>query len=253
MGVMKGVILGICPQARLVDLDHRLPAGNIRAGALVLEQALPHFPPHTIHLAVIDPGVGTARRPICLATGQGILVGPDNGLFSLAMQTHPQARAYEICNPHILPARRSHTFHGRDVFAPAAAHLACGLEPSQLGPMVQRPVELEWPQPREENGILHGRVIWADRFGNLASNISRARLGAFLKGRPCKVRIQDKLIENISLTFAQSPPGEALALINSWDRLELALNQASLAQRLGLSPENAFGLNIQVMPFDQPR
>ena len=254
VGVMKGVILGICPQARLIDLDHGLPAQNIRAGALVLEQAMPHFPTGTIHLAVIDPGVGTTRRPFCVQTKGCLLVGPDNGLFSLALKADPQARVYEIANNHIIPPPQSSTFHGRDVFAPAAAHLARGVEPARLGPLVADPVRLDWPRPREEGGVLRGQVLWADHFGNLATNISRARLENYLKGDAgVRIACNSLQIKGLCHSFADAQPGEPLALINSWGRLELALNQGDLCSRLGLTPEQAIGREIKVSRIDRSR
>ena len=254
VGVMKGVILTICPQARLIDLDHGLPAQNIRAGALVLEQAMPHFPPGTIHLAVIDPGVGTKRKPICVQTRGGLLVGPDNGLFSLALKADPQARVYEISNNQLIPPPLSSTFHGRDVFAPAAAQLARGVEPARLGPPVEDPVRLDWPVPREEGGLLRGQVLWADHFGNLATNISRARLESYLQGEAgARIACGNMQAKGLCRSFADAPLGEPLALINSWDRLEVALNQGDLCARLGLAPGQAFGLEVTVSRIGRSR
>jgi S-adenosylmethionine hydrolase len=246
VGLMKGVILGICPDARLVDLDHHIPAQDVLAGALVLEQALGVFPPGTVHLAVVDPGVGTGRRAL-VAAGAGCLwVGPDNGLFSPVFEADSAARAYEISDQSIFRQPVAATFHGRDIFAPAAAHLANGCEPSSLGPEISRPVRLEWPQPRQEEGALVGQVLAADRFGNLMTNLARQKVEQFLGGRPALIRMAGTVIQGLSAAYGQAGAGQAVALYNSRDCLELAVNQGSLLERLGLKPGNERGLEVRV-------
>jgi S-adenosylmethionine hydrolase len=246
VGVMKGVILNICPQARLIDLTHDLPAQAVRAGALTLLQAAPFFPQGTVHLAVVDPGVGTSRRAICMHSRGSCFVGPDNGLFSLIMQQDPDAAAYEIINPDFRLEPVSSTFHGRDVFAPAAAHLAAGARPGMLGPALPDPIMLTWPRPKVANDELCGQVLLADRFGNLACNIIQKELRVFLQDRPARVRLGDLVIKGISRTYGQAAPGEPVALVNSWGRLELALNQGNLCAHLGINPQNAYGMGIKI-------
>jgi S-adenosylmethionine hydrolase len=246
VGLMKGVILGLCPQASLVDLEHGLAPQDVLAGALVLEQAIGVFPPGTVHLAVVDPGVGTGRRPLAVRGAGGCWVGPDNGIFTPVYLADPQARAYEISDASLFRQPLSATFHGRDIFAPAAAALAAGREPADLGPLVSDPVRLEWPRPRRDGESLVGRVLMADRFGNLMTNLSRSEVEAFLAGRPAQVSMAGGAAQGISRTYGQGEPGQLLALFNSLGRLEMAVNQGSLLGRLGLRPGNERGLEVRV-------
>ena len=245
-GLMKGVILGICPQARLVDLSHFVPAQNVRAGAMVLEQALGVFGPGAIHLAVVDPGVGTNRRPICLAALGMFFVGPDNGLFTPALSADPGCKAYLLENKKYLRQTVSATFHGRDIFAPVAAHLALGLDPAELGPLAPDPVRLSWQAVREENKELVGLVVGADSFGNLGTNLGREQVEAFLRGRRARVSVGDITVTGISRTYGAREPGGILALYNSLNQLELAVSHGDLAKRLGLGPDDLYGLKVTV-------
>lgn len=246
VGLMKGVILGICPQVRLVDLSHSVPAQNLRAGAMVLEQALGVFGPGAIHLAVVDPGVGTARRPICLAALSMLFVGPDNGLFTPVLLADARARAYLLQNKKFFREKVSATFHGRDIFAPVAAHLACGLDPAELGPVVPDPIRLSWQVAKEENGELVGQVVGADSFGNLSTNLGRELVEAFLSGRRARVTLGDITVTGISRTYGPREPGRIMALFNSLDRLELAVSHGDLGKRLGLDPDDLHGLRVTV-------
>ncbi len=245
-GLMKGVMLGICPAARLVDISHTVPAQDVRAGALVIEQALEVFPYGTVHLGVVDPGVGTARRPIAVAALGMFFVGPDNGLFTPALLADSRARVFELAEKGLFRQPVCDTFHGRDVFAPVAAHLACGLDPASLGPVVEDPVLLSWPQPKEEGGVLHGVVLAADSFGNLDTNLTRERVEGFLAGRRAEVRLGGLKIDGIHRAYGQVSGGQPLALYNSMDRLELAINQGNLYARLAPERGSAFGLAVEV-------
>ena len=189
-GLMKGVILSlVTDDVHLVDLSHAVPAQNVRAGALFLEMALGLFPAGTVHLAVVDPGVGTERRPVCVQAAGQLWVGPDNGLFTPAYLADPGAQTYLLAREDLFRRPISHTFHGRDIFAPAAAHLAMGRDPAELGPMIDDPVLLEWPEPSLEDGALRGVVLGADGFGNLGTNLKRDMVRDFLAGRPALVRL----------------------------------------------------------------
>jgi hypothetical protein len=250
VGLVKGVMLGICPSARLVDLCHDLAPQDVLGGALVLEQALGVFPAGTIHWAVVDPGVGSDRRGL-VAEALGMLwVGPDNGIFTAALLADPRARAYHITNQEFWRDPVSPTFHGRDVFAPVAAHLARGLEPSRVGSRLDDPVLLDWPRPRLEGGSLMGQVMGVDHFGNLQTNLSRTEVEAFLVGRSALVQCAGLTINGLSRTYAMSRPGQVLALFNSLDRLELARNGGSLAGHLGLDQRGLRGLEVKVRPGD---
>lgn len=246
--VMKGVILGICPRAQLVDVSHAVPPQDVAAGAAVLEEAWPAFPAGTVHLAVVDPGVGTDRRPLALAAGGHFFVGPDNGLFTPALAADPAARVHEITNRTLMRRPVSATFHGRDVFAPVAARLAVGLRLEEVGPAAESPVLLERAAPREEGGALLGRVSAVDPFGNLVCDLERARVEVFLAGRPAVVEAAGLVFPGIRATYGEAPPGELLALYNSAGRLELAVNRGDLRRNLGLSPERARGLKVAVRP-----
>ncbi len=246
VGLMKGVILDICPDARLVDLEHGIPAQDVLAGAMVLEQAQGVFPKRTVHLAVVDPGVGTERRAMAMKAGGCLWVGPDNGLFTLVLAADPAAQCFEISDQSIFRQPVSSTFHGRDVFAPAAAHLARGREISSLGPEISDPVLLDLPSPREQDGALTGQVLMADRFGNLMTNLTRQAVEGYLAGRPMTARMAGTVVNGLSPSYAEAEPGQAVALFNSAERLELAVRQGSLLARLGLKPGNERGLEVRV-------
>ena len=251
-GIMKGVILGICPQAALVDLSHAVTPQAVRAGALVLEQALAVFPPGTVHLAVVDPGVGTGRRPLCLQ-GLGMLfVGPDNGVFTyLWAAASAPCRAYELRHPAFRLPAVSATFHGRDIFAPAAGYAALGVPGRAFGPPIPDPVRLPIP-PCEVDAAqreVRGQVFHADRFGNLLTSLGRWRpdpagwrltpwLNQGPEGvlTPRAVRLPSGERLPLVRTFGDLPPGQAGALVGSTGLLELVVNGGSAAERLGLRP-----------------
>ena len=215
---MKGVIAMRAPGVPVVDVSHGIPAQNVMAGALVLKAAAPWFPAGTVHVAVVDPGVGTARRAICIETPAARFVGPDNGLLSLAVPPADVRRVVEITNERHLLSPRSRTFHGRDVFAPAAAALAAGVPPSELGPDVDGLVRLDVPAPVRDGGVLRGQVAYADGFGNLATNIDAASLPATV----ARVEIGGRRIDGVVATYGAVATGELLALVNSWGVLEVA-------------------------------
>jgi S-adenosylmethionine hydrolase len=225
---MKGVILGRLPQARLVDLSHEVPHFDVLAGALLLEACAPRFPLHAVHCAVVDPGVGTPRRPLCLVDGAGRrFVGPDNGLFTPFLGDG--ARAFALENREVVPEPESATFQGRDLFAPVAAWLAGGGAPGRLGPPVPDPVRLRWPEPQHEAGGLRGEVLLADPFGNLLTSLRSVHLpsgplAVEVAGRPARV----------VRTYGDARVGELVALVGSSGRLEIAVREGSAARVLGL-------------------
>lgn len=246
VGQMKGVLLSICPEARLVDLEHNIAPQDVMAGALALEQAMGVFPEGTVHLAVVDPGVGGERRALVVEAAGYLWVGPDNGLFSAVLNADPEARCYEITDKSVFRQPVSATFHGRDIFAPAAAHLAKGRAASSLGPAISDPVRLDWPEPRQEGHALVGAVLMADRFGNLMTNLGREKIEAFLAGRPALVSLAGTAIQGIAGSYDSAEARQGLALFNSLGRLELAVNQGSLLERLGLRTGNERGLEVRV-------
>ena len=251
VGVMKGVILSIAPQARLVDLTHAVPPQDVRDAAYELYAAVPFFPDGTIHLAVVDPGVGTERRAIAVHTPRAVFVGPDNGLFTYALAEAERWRAVELASRSYRLPQVSDTFHGRDVFAPAAAHLAAGATFEDLGPAVTDPVLLPQPRLQIDWERLAGEVLHVDRFGNLITSIGRLRwegrqltvIPAFrsqsapkarFPAARVRVRVADQELKGVHRTYGVAPAGEAVALVGSAGFLEIAISQGSAAERLGL-------------------
>jgi S-adenosylmethionine hydrolase len=226
---MKGVILARAPDAAIVDLSHEVPRYDALAGALLLEACVPHFPERAVHCAVVDPGVGTARRPLCVVDREGRrLVGPDNGLFTPFLGEG--ARAFLLSSPEHAPPPRSATFHGRDLFAPVAAWLAAGGDAERLGPRVDHPVRLPWPSARREDRAIHGEVLLADPFGNLVTSLRAedVRHGFGVRA----VEIAGRRARFVR-TFGDGAKGERLAMIGSSGRVEIAVRVGSAQAALG--------------------
>jgi S-adenosylmethionine hydrolase len=226
---MKGVILTINPQATIIDVTHCVEKFDIRMGAFVLASAAPYFPKDTIHLAVIDPDVGTERRAILIQTKRSFFVGPDNGVLMLAAQNQSIEHLYEISNPKFMLPKVSSTFHGRDVFAPAAAHLDKGINPSEFGPEITEAATPKFASVERRNSSLIGEVWHIDDFGNIITNINQKDLP---QNRVINVKLPG-VLQNISFgkTYAQAKPHEPLALIGSHGFLEIALNQGNAAEK----------------------
>jgi len=235
VGIMKGVILGICPAARLVDLSHAIGAQDVLEGALCLEGAVGFFPTGTIHLAVVDPGVGGSRRPMALRAGGQCYVGPDNGLFSLVLERGGgPLEAVELTSGEHRLSRVSRTFHGRDVFAPAAAHLASGVPLERLGRALTDPVRLVLPSCRHEDGLVAGEVIGADRFGNLLTSVTEDDV-ARLDGPPgLMVEIGGIPLGAPVTAYSEARPGGVGAVVGSTGRLEVFVREGSARAALGL-------------------
>lgn len=233
VAAMKGVILGVNPQAVLVDLSHEVPPQDILAGALILAGAAPYFPPGTIHLAVVDPGVGSRRRGLAAYAHGQFWVGPDNGLFHLIFTPGAAPTIVSLENPAFFRPEVSATFHGRDLFAPVAAHLSLGVDLSRLGPIITDPVPLAVSTPRFTPKTIEGEVIYVDRFGNLVSNLNAAALKAWWGGGDLRLKVGPLTIRGLARTYAEKAPGEFLALIGSHGYLEIACAQDSAARRLG--------------------
>lgn len=225
VAIMKGVILGLVPDARLVDITHGVDSHDIVGAALVLEAAVAFFPPGTVHLAVVDPGVGTERRELVVATDSAAFVAPDNGLLTPVF-AHGGWRAFELTAPEFRLPRVSRTFHGRDIFAPAAAHLAMGVAPERFGPPVDDPVRLSWPEVHAVGGAVAGAVLHVDRFGNLITSIAADAVEQ-LAGE-VSILIAGRRLPLVG-TYADLPRGAAGALIGSSNRLEVAVREGSAA------------------------
>ena len=246
VAAMKGVILGIAPQAALIDITHQIEPQNVREAAYVLHSAWPYFPLATVHVAVVDPGVGSARRPIAAHIDGSYFVGPDNGLFTYALQEASQpAYCVHLDNPAYWRPQVSRTFHGRDIFSPVAAYLANGVPLELLGAPIDDPVRFDTQPPqREPDGALRGQVIHVDRFGNLISNIP----GDWLASRLWTVRIAGQQVAGPSLTYAEAAPGRLLALVSSGGTLEVAVRDGSAAARLGVAASEPITVHPHGMP-----
>ena len=231
VGIMKGVVLGIGSGARLVDLTHEVAPQDVTGAALVLRNAVGHFPPGTIHLAVVDPGVGTARRPILIETERFILIGPDNGLLSLAAEQAPVRRLIHLDRARWFLPSPSHTFHGRDVFAAVAGHCASGVDCGDLGSRFDAFERLSLPAPRRLDGAIEAQVIHVDRFGNLTCNL---RLDEFATPFAAGVSISvgGVQISEISPHYSAVREGKPVAVWNSWGHLEIAIRNGSAARHL---------------------
>ena len=235
VGTMKGVILSIAPDVRLVDISHEIAPQNIRQAAYVLHAAAPYFPAGTIHLAVVDPGVGSTRRALVIKSSHAFWVGPDNGLFTLLLSDEPDAVCHAITNAQYLLPSIGSTFHGRDVFAPVAAHLARGVELAELGPRADDPVTFDIPVPTQQpDGSWLGHVLYADHFGNLITSVT----SSLLEGMGgVEITIGQWRITSVRSTYADAAPGELVALVGSSGQLEIAVVNGNAAQALGLGPD----------------
>jgi S-adenosylmethionine hydrolase len=249
VGIMKGVIAGINPEAALIDLSHAIPPGDIQRGAISLWQSAPYFPKGTIFLCVIDPGVGTKRKAIILNAKGRSFVGPDNGVFSYLLEEGFEA--WRLTNPDLALARPGRTFHGRDLFAPAAAHASRGIPGPQFGDPVAELVRL--PDPILDSpapGVLRGEILHADRFGNLLTSLGKFRqasqglwqLQPWVQDtplQPMELRAEHVQLPNGDTlawvsTFAQVPRNQCAALVGSSGLIELVANQESAAELLKL-------------------
>jgi S-adenosylmethionine hydrolase len=227
---MKATILSICPQAHIVDISHEIEKFDVRMGAFFLASATPYFPIKTIHVAVVDPGVGTKRRSIIVETRHSFYVGPDNGLLMLAANKECITNVYSIKKPEYMLSEVSNTFHGRDIFAPVAAHLANGIKPSDFGPAIYDYLIHEFAKPYTKNGELVGEVLHIDDFGNIISNISKEdlkRVGLY-PASSITVLLGDKNLNvHLCSAYGDVPSGTSLALFGSSSFLEVAVNKGS--------------------------
>jgi len=238
VGVMKGVIASICPQAQVIDLTHQVPPQDVPTAAFLLDISVDYFPDGAIHVAVVDPGVGTARKPVALRTAKAFYVGPDNGIFTLVLQRQKVVQAVCLDNPKYRLPELSTTFHGRDIFAPAAAHLASGLPLGELGSPITRLQRLPLPRIRVDWHGIRATVVHIDRFGNAITNLTR---GDYERWRsrwdveqPVVEVVRAGIILPLSGTYGEVAHGQPLALFSSSGRLEVAVNMGNAAQTLSI-------------------
>jgi S-adenosylmethionine hydrolase len=236
VGVVHGVLHSLRPGAPVVDLSHGILPGLVARAAFVLEAAAPDFPAGTVHLVVVDPGVGTERRALAVHARDQLFVGPDNGVLEWAL-ADPAARVHELAETRFFRHPVSRTFHGRDVFAPVAAHLASGVPIEQLGPPVTDPVRIPASGAIHRDGEIVGHVVFVDRFGNLLTNVTEQDLSDGFPTIP-EGRIQvlafGRVIRGLSRSYGEAPVGTILALIGSSGRLEIAQVGGDASERLGL-------------------
>ena len=244
VGVMKGVIAGIAPSVPVLDLSHGVPPQQVLVGALWLDGAISYFPAGTTFLCVVDPGVGSDRKVLAARLGRWTVVAPDNGLVSVAARRHGLGECVSVEAPEYRLPSPSSTFHGRDIMAPAAAHLALGLAIARLGPPLRHPVELALPVPVQRGRTLEGAVLYLDHFGNAVTSIP---------GRECpagsRVRVEGWTLP-LSRTYSQVEPGRPLALVGSTGYLEISVNGGSAAESMGLGPGTA--VSVERPPGDGP-
>lgn len=228
VAVMKGVILDLNPEVTIVDICHNIKPQNIAQAAYILSTTYHYFPRGTVHIAVVDPGVGTERQAVLLITSQAFFLGPDNGVLSyIVEESLPEIEAIALTNPHFWLSPLSNTFHGRDIFAPAAAHLSLGVSPYEFGDVISSVAAISIPHPQiGEDGVLIGRVIHIDRFGNLVSDIKRENLP---RGR-IFIEVSGHIIDDLSSSYEDEE--ELLAIIGSGERLEVSLRNGSAARFL---------------------
>jgi len=246
VAMMKGVILSINPSARLVDVTHQIGTGSISQAALLIRETFPYFPEGTVHLAVVDPGVGSDRRLIALQAGAHFFVGPDNGLFWPVFQDFGGAKAVHLTQRRYFLPSITQTFHGREIFAPVAAHLSLGLSLESLGPYIPDLATLTVPQPFVKEGVLCGQIIRVDNFGNLVTNIPSRDLLNFLESGPPRIKAGKLLIRKLSRIYADCEEGEPLALINSSNLLEIAVNLGRASEYIGLKNGEIVGTLVEV-------
>ncbi|MBI3552319.1 MAG: SAM-dependent chlorinase/fluorinase [Elusimicrobia bacterium] len=223
VGIMKGVVLSIAPKAQIVDLCHAVPPQDVRTAAFHLRVSTPYFPKGALFVAVVDPGVGTARKVLWARTAKHQFLGPDNGVLSWIGE--PVLEMREVNNHKLFLHHLSATFHGRDIFAPVAGHLAKGKAPKELGPKTKPAWEIEFPQVMRNDGAARGEIIGFDRFGNAVTNMTRESVP-----EGCHVFFGDSDLGLVSHTYAGRDPGEVMAIIGSSGFLELAVREGNFQQ-----------------------
>ncbi len=249
VGVMKGVIWGICPAAQISDLSHIIQAQNIREAAYILARSVPYYPKDSIHVVVVDPGVGTARRPMAARIGDWYYVGPDNGTITgLLERADPQGWSnefVELNQKKYWLSNISHVFHGRDIFSPVAAHLANGISLHEVGTPFTDPVRIQLPKPVQTENGWQGEVIHIDHFGNIASNIRVENLGAALdKKEKIIARIGQHEIKGMVNTFGEKSPGELVVLMGSTGNLGISIVNGNAAAGLGVKVGDEISLTV---------
>jgi len=233
VGTMKGVILSLQPGAQIVDITHEIPTGDIRAGAFALAASHGFFPGGTVHVAIVDPGVGSRRRAIAVRTADAFFVGPDNGVLSLALAREKIKAVHRITNEQLFLRPLSNTFQGRDVFAPVAAKLSNGLALGKVGATIKKFVKLGWPEPRRTADSIEGEIVYIDRFGNAITNMRNGRFTSMGKSA-CEIFLEGKRLCSLQEFYQAVAHGTPVAVPGSSGFLELAVNGGSASKKFKL-------------------
>jgi len=245
VGALKGAMLTIAPHIKIIDVAHTIPQQDILEAAYILKGYYREYPRGTIHLAVVDPGVGGPRRPILVETRDHYFIGPDNGIFSYVYQEQDVSRVIHLTAIQYFAAHISDTFHGRDIFGPVAAHLASGVESRWFGKPVGDFVRLPLPQLKVGPNAMAGEVIYVDRFGNLITNIEMTAFYNLVKGKRYRIIVGDCLIETICRSYSEGQPGQIIGLFGCQQTLEISINRGSAANKLG----KGRGLPVMVQAY----
>ncbi len=250
VGIVKGVILGIAPGAVIIDLTHGISSHDVMEAALVLESSCRYFPEGSIHVVVVDPGVGTERRPLMATTGRYSFVGPDNGVLSPVLSRESPYRVYHLTEQRYFLDPVSSTFHGRDIFAPVAAWLFRGTSPAQMGEEVSSMMELRIPEVRQVAwNLWAATVLRVDKFGNLITNVGKPEYAAVLGSRTFfQLRFGQHIVTRLRDSYGAAPSGELFAIWGSSGWLEISSNQASAAELIGVRENQEFTIEILSVP-----
>ena len=235
VGTMKGVILNINPSARIVDISNAVQSYDVLDGAITISQAYPYFPKNTLHVVIVDPGVGTSRRPIIARTEHGLFLAPDNGVLSGVYEKEQNVVVRNLTSEHYFAQPVSKTFHGRDVFAPVAAWLSKSWQPASMGEEISDYKKFAMPKPKEADGLKKGVVLKVDNFGNLLTNFRAEDLSPeMLEKGELSLQVGSHAITRLVPTFANGNTGEAIAFIGSSGYLEIGVNKGNAAKTLGI-------------------
>lgn len=244
VGVMKAVLLSIVPDARLIDISHEIPPQDIMAGAWVVRNSAMLFPPESVHLVVVDPGVGTDRKPVAMRIEDQFFVGPDNGIFSLIADQYDHEAIF-LNNSSFWRPNPSKTFHGRDIFAPVAAHLASGVTLEKFGDPLDKLATYRWAVPISDKDGIQGWIVHIDRFGNLISNIPEKVIRGAGQHSKLKIYVGNTILNEIVETFGDVADGEPAAYIGSSGVLEIAINKGDAREMLGVEKGAQISIVIQ--------
>lgn len=244
VSAMKAIILGIAPEVRMVDISHDIPAQDIMAGSWILKNSAMLFPGGTVHAVVVDPGVGTERKPVALKIRDQYFVGPDNGIFSLLTEEHDY-EAVKLSREQYWRNETSRTFHGRDIFAPVAAHLSRGIALEELGEPLDELLTYRWTVPIADKDGLEGMIIHIDKFGNLISNITASQIEEVVGSKDVKIYVGNTILDEIEPTFGAVTEGEPVAYIGSSGMLEVGINQGNAEEMLSVQKGAQISLILQ--------